>query len=409
MKKTSLLLFIAALMLSSCGIAAQWGSSENNQRFQDGIYSNSPSFRSKEEKDKSKTETDALIKKTKESAIYLLGEQKDTIMIPENFSARIQYDQKVGGTVVTVGENPYDWRWDLENRYGYYYGPYSLGSSWWWSRHYSPFYGPYRSPYWSSWHHYPCGMYGYYDPWYYRDPWYYGGMYGYYDYYGFYGPWGYDPWYYGGYYGNYYTGYWGGYYGGWYGWHDPWHYYHYGWYHPHHIHGPSHVGGSHFETRNYGLRANTERTRPMAGVSTGHTSRPEMRTSGGTMRGGMSIGNTRSRSTSTARRPSGSVSRPATATRPASVSRSGSSSSQTTYRRPASSQQTKSTSEYDRSSTPSYNRGSSPYERSSSSYNRSSSSDFGGSSSSGGYSRGSHSSGGGSSYSRGGSSGGYRR
>ena len=164
MKKTSLLLFLAALMLSSCGTAAQWGSSENNQRFQDGIYSNSPSFRSKEEKDQSKTETDALITKTKESAIYLLGEQKDTIMIPENFSARIQYDQKVGGTVVTVGENPYDWRWDLENRYGYFYGPYSVGSSWWWSRHYSPFYGPYRSPYWSSWHHYPCGYYGYYDP-----------------------------------------------------------------------------------------------------------------------------------------------------------------------------------------------------------------------------------------------------
>ena len=397
MKKTSLLLFLAALMLSSCGIAAQWGASDNNQRFQDGIYSNTPSFRSKEEKDRSKSETDALIAKTKESAIYLIGETKDTIMIPENFSARIQFDQKVGGTVVTVGENPYDWRWDLENRYGYYYGPYSLGSSWWWSRHYSP------------WYRYPYGMhsyYGYYDPWYYGgmygyygyyDPWYYGSMYGYYGYY--------DPWYYGGYYG----GYWGGYYGSYWGWHDPWHYYHYGWYHPHHMHGPSHIGGVHHEPRSYGLRANTERTHAMAGASSGHGSRPALRTSGGTIRGGMSIGNTRSRSTSTARRPSGSASRPATAARPASVSRSASSSSQTTYRRPASSQQTKSTSEYDRSSTPSYNRGSSPYERSSSSYNRSSSSDFGRSSSSGGYSRGSHSSGGGSSYSRGGSSGGYRR
>ena len=415
MKKTSLLLFIAALMLSSCGTAAQWGASDNSQRFQDGIYSNSPSFRSKEEKVQSKSETDALIAKTKESPIYLFGDRKDTIMIPDNFSARIQYDQKVGGTIVTVGENPYDWRWDLENRYGYYYGPYSLGSSWYWSRHYSPYYSPYYSyysPYYSYYNRY-WGPWGY-------DPWYYGSCYGYY---GFYDPWYYDPWYYGGYYG--------GYYGSYYAWHDPWHHYHHhhGWYDPHHGHGPSHIGGSHFEKRSYGLRAQTEGPRAMDRNS----SKPALRTSGGTVRGGMSIGNTRSRSSSVANRTGGSVSRPATTSKATSGSSTSASKSSTmtrstNYRRPASSQQSKSSSEYSgssstrsssssssysRSSSSSSSRSSSSYSRSSSSssYSRSSSSShsYGGSSSSSSYSRSSHSSGGSSSYSRGGSSGGYRR
>ena len=138
MKKSSMLIIAIALMLSSCGTAAQLASSDNGQQFQDGIYNSSPSFRSKVEKVEEQAATDALIEKTKASEIYLLGEKKDTIMIPENFSARIQFDQKLGETVITVGENPYDWRWDLENNYGYYYGPYSVGASWYWSRHYDP-------------------------------------------------------------------------------------------------------------------------------------------------------------------------------------------------------------------------------------------------------------------------------
>ena len=407
MKKTSMLLFLAVLTISSCGTVAQWGAADNGQNFQDGIYSNSPSFRSKEEKEKSKSETDALIAKTKESPIYLFGDKKDTVMIPENFSARIQYDQKVGGTVVTVGENPYDWRWDLENRYGYYYGPYSLGSSWYWSRHYDPFW----NPYWYSWGYSPWRYYSYYDPWYYGgfyDPWYYGGWYG-----GYYGGW-YNPW--------YYTGYWG--------WHDPWyhHHHHHGWYDPHH-HGPSHIGGSpHHSDRYYGLRANTERR---GSVSEGGKS-GSIRTNGGTIRGGMSRGNTRSRSASTVRRTNGTVSRPASATRPSSASSVSASRSATmtrsatgaNYRRPSSSSSQStvtrdqsgysrsssygsSSSSYERSSSSSgYNRSSSGYSRSGSSSSYSRSSGYGGSSSgSSGYSRGSSGS---SSHSRG-SSGGYRR
>ena len=225
MKKTSILMILAVMIASSCGTLAQWGTSDSGQKFQDGIYGSSPSFRSREEKLASRSGAEELVSKTKESPIYLFGDRKDTIMIPDNFSARIQYDQKVGGTVVTVGENPFDWRWDLENRYGYYYGPYSLGSSWYWSRHYSPYYSPFWGPYWNNWCYSPWRYYSYYDPWYYGgfyDPWCFGGFY--------------DPWYYGGYWGGYYSGYWG--------WHDPWHHHHHhGWYDPHH-HGPSHTGGS---------------------------------------------------------------------------------------------------------------------------------------------------------------------
>ena len=55
-----MLLFAAALMFSSCGIAAYQASSSDGQRFQDGIYSNTPSFRSKTEKEESQAEVKAL-------------------------------------------------------------------------------------------------------------------------------------------------------------------------------------------------------------------------------------------------------------------------------------------------------------------------------------------------------------
>ena len=219
MKKSTVLLIALVAALSSCGSMAQYASSDNGQMFSDGIYNSAPSLRTKEEKAESRSETERLTEKTRSSQIYLFGEKKDTVMIPENMSARIQYDQKLGGTVVTVGENPYDWRYDLENNYGYYYGPYSIGSSWYWSRHYNPyyssFYSPYYSPYWGS----------YYSP--------------------YWGAWGYDPWYYGGYYGGYYAGFYDPwYYGGYWGWHDPWyHYHHCGWYDPYNHHHHHHHGG----------------------------------------------------------------------------------------------------------------------------------------------------------------------
>ena len=157
MKKSSALTIAIAVILSSCGTTAQYASSDNSPRFQDGIYSSTPSMRTSQEKAEAKAETDKLVQKTKESAIYLFGDKKDTIMIPENMSAKIQFDQKVGGTVVTIGENPYDCRYDLEKNYGYYYGPYSIGSSWYWSRHYNPWY-------WNSWAYTPWRYHGWYDP-----------------------------------------------------------------------------------------------------------------------------------------------------------------------------------------------------------------------------------------------------
>ena len=84
MKKTCILLLGAILALTSCGMIAQSTSSDDGARFQDGIYNSTPSFRSKTDKTESRAMTDALIEKTKASEIYLFGEKKDTIMIPEN-------------------------------------------------------------------------------------------------------------------------------------------------------------------------------------------------------------------------------------------------------------------------------------------------------------------------------------
>ena len=262
MKKSSALLIAAALMLTSCGTIAQMADSDSGQQFQDGIYSNTPAFRTKVEKADSKTETQALIEKTKESPIYLFGDKKDTVMIPQDMSATIRYDQKLGSTVVTVGENPYDWRYDLENNYGYWYGPYSIGSSWYWSRHYSP---------WYSWNFAPWRYHGWYDPWYYGANW----------------GW-YDPWYYGGYWGGWYDPW---YYGGYWGWYDSWYHPHHGWYDPywghhHHHHGPGYHPDYHKDVW-YGSRHQTGSERVFGSTSS--------------IRGGIGSRSTVSRNESTGR------------------------------------------------------------------------------------------------------------
>ena len=198
MKKIITLMIAAITLLSSCGIASQHASSNTEARFQDGIYSSGPSFRSKAERVESQSKTDALVEETKASKIYLFGDKKDTVMIPENMSASIRYDKSLASTVVTVGENPYAWQNNIDP-WAYYYTPYSIGSSW----------------YWNSWAYTPWRYHGWYDPFYYGgyyDPWYYG--YG-----GYYGGW-YDPWY----------GYMHPHYCGWYGGWDPY------WGHHHHHH-----------------------------------------------------------------------------------------------------------------------------------------------------------------------------
>jgi len=286
MKKTSILLFLTAATLTSCGIVAQSVATDDGQRFQDGIYNSSPSLKTRAEKTADNLQKESLINKTKASHIYLFGDKKDTILIPENMSAKIQFDQTSASTTVTIGEAPYGW-WN-----GYVYTPYSIGSPWYWSRHYSPYY----SPYWGTWGYCPWRYYGYYDAWYYNgfyDPW-YGGFY--------------DPW--------YYSGYWG--------WHDPWHHHH----HHHHMPGPGikpgHSGKPGGGNTWHGLRADTQ----SGNIS---TSRPESRTS---TRRGFSSSSKTSRVSTTSRTSAAPVyRRPASSTTSSSVSASPSGSKSSGYTR----------------------------------------------------------------------------
>ena len=380
MKKSSVMMIAAMILLSSCGTLTRLASSSEGQQFHDGIYNSSPDFRSKAEKAESKAETDALIAKTKESPVYLFGDKKDTIMIPDDFAATIRYDNQLSSTVVTISENPYDWRNNINP--WYYYTPYSIGSSWYWSRHYDPWY-------WHSWAYTPWRYHGWYDPWYYS------------------GYWGH------GWYGH-------PYYCGWYGGWDPY------WGHHHHHHypgyGPGHISHS-GRDRWYGPRHET------VGDERVFTSRTATRRGIGTT-------SSTSRSSATGVRPASGSS----TVRRVAANRSGSTSmtagraqgtskpsagtgSGTTYRRPSSGSssatmrgnsstavRSSSSSSYDRSSTVS--RSSSNYDRNSSgsSYNRSTSTRSSSGSSysggGGGYSRGSSGGGG---YSRGGSSSGGRR
>lgn len=241
MKKSSVLMIVAAIMLSSCGTFSQLITSGDNQQFQDGIYSNVPDFRSREEKDEGRLLTEALAAETKESPIYLFGDRKDTVMIPENFSATIKYDKPLSSTVITITENPYDWRNNIDP-WSFYAG-YTLGNSWYWNRHWDPYwYGP-------SWHY----------AW--SDPWYYGGYWGrWYDPWSYWNRWGWhDPWHYGGHWGWYDPWYYGGYW-------SPYHRHYYGWYgglgphwgHHHGHGGPGHGHGGHFsKDRWYGPRHET--------------------------------------------------------------------------------------------------------------------------------------------------------
>ena len=253
MKKSTVLLIAAAVMLSSCGTAAQMASSDNGQRFADGIYSNAPSIRTKAEKMEDRAETEALVEKTKTSEIYLFGDRKDTVLIPDNMAATIKYDRENRSTVISVYENPYDWRNGLMDPWDFY-TPYSIGSSWYWSRHWNPWY--YNGAWaYSTWRYHSW----YYDPWYY-DPWYYGGWY--------------DPWYYGG-----YAGFWG--ISPWYGWHPHYAGWYGGWYDPywgHHLRpgyipGHNHGGPSHHPDKGHkprvynGTRHSTGSDRVFAGTS----------------------------------------------------------------------------------------------------------------------------------------------
>ena len=392
MKKSSVLMIAATLLLSSCGTLTQLASSGSGQKFQDGIYGSKPDFKAKEEKVRSKAETEALIAKTQESPIYLFGDKKDSIIIPDNYAATIKYDRQLGSTVVTVGENPFDWRNNI-NPWSYY-TPYSIGSSWYWSRHWDPF-----------WSMSPLG-YGWHDPWYYGgywgrwyDPWYYSNF------------WGWDPW--------YYTGYWGGWYGypyyyaGWYGGFGP------HWGHNHPMHGPGHIGGG-LPAGNISStpRYEAQRTEKISASTAIPVARRGFGESSSTGRGTVGSSSTprntftpasQSASSRKTMTEAGSVSRPATTYRRPAVSNGSGVGTTSATRGSENSSETRSTvgrssANYDHSSSGSYNRGTTSTQTRSSSYNSGSSAGRSG----GGYSGGGNSGGGGS-YSRGGSGGGGRR
>ena len=53
------------------------------------------------------SETEELVKQTKESPVYLFGDKKDSIIIPENMAATIRYDKEFGTSVTIADFNPY--------------------------------------------------------------------------------------------------------------------------------------------------------------------------------------------------------------------------------------------------------------------------------------------------------------
>lgn len=301
MKKSSVMMIALTVMLSSCGTFTQLITSSEGQKFQDGIYSSTPSFRSKEEKQQSRTEAEALVAKTKESPVYLFEDKKEDTVPAENQS-------------VTINISP-----------SAYYAPFSIGSAWYWSRHYDPWY----SMTWSF--HNPWYRYRWHDPWYWggwHDTWYWNRWM--------------DPWYLDRWYDPWYWG----------GWYDPWYY---GGYWGHH-HKPGHIGGGHGGGHGRVQRVYVPRHRTQDNEKVTGTSSLERRTT--TVRRGTGTSSSVSRNSSTNyRRPSDSPTRRSSAY---NSDNSQSRSSSSSYERSSSSSQSRSSSSsYNRSSSSSYNRSSS--------------------------------------------------
>jgi hypothetical protein len=356
-----LLIGTFALTLTSCGTFAAY-SEGNTQKFDDGIYASAPSLKNRSETTADKQEIDALIQQTKESPVYLFGDKKDSIIIPENMAATVRFDKDLGTSVTIASFDPYGIHPDYWNSpwyYNYYSSPWS----------YRGYYDPWDYGY-SSWRYRYDPWYYRYDPWYYRhDPWYYGGWYS-----GFYDPWYYS---YAGYYDPFHH-YMHPYYCGWYGAWDPY----YGAIH----HRPPYGGCHHHIGGSSGSSKGVYRGSRQETVSTSNKVVAGNRVSSGAPA-------STTRKTATTSRSSFGTSRTASTRavvgRSTTTSRS-SSGSTTTYRKPAGttrkapgvdSSSDNKTSSYSRTpsrsssgSTPSYNRGSSYSGGSSSgSYNRSSS------------------------------------
>ena len=110
--KTRTILFISALLaLTSCGSAAQYASDASRQKYQDGIYYNSKARIQAGEAVESanEEETDLLVAKTKNSPIFMKsGEKVDTLFIPENKAARIDFNNTNNTTSVYLYDNGWD-------------------------------------------------------------------------------------------------------------------------------------------------------------------------------------------------------------------------------------------------------------------------------------------------------------
>ena len=408
MKRHIIITLAALAALTSC-VSMTRVAQDTSSRYQDGIYYALST--SNPVTEVSDTETQALINKTRGSQIFLKNEDKlDTLFIPENMSATLQFNDNNKLSSITLNErsnwNTY-WGYSYLGSpfYPYYssilYNPYSLRSRIYyrdmvWTFGWDPFYYPWFDPfYWDI----------YYSPYYYSSL-YYSPFY--YDYW-------YSPFYYG-YYPYYYPSYYGlG-------------YYHHGG--PGYFAGPGpHGGGPGFHGapgHNVALGDRTFIGRaPKASVSTAGGVRRETSpsTKSAPANGGSSTvrrlpagSSATTRVAGTSSRPAGTASSGNVQTRSSASASSGStratngSAANTTYRRavPSSSRSTAGSSS---SGSVSRSSGSAPrssgsVSRSSGSVSRSSGSVSRSSGSSGGYSGGGRSSGGGGGYSGGGSSGG---
>ena len=174
MKKRTGILIAAVFAFTACGTSLYTTSS--GQRFNDGIYPVSP-----EEKQyaaasvtASDTETENMIKKTKESEIYLFSQDEnqqtkvDSILVTGNKSAVINFNNS-NISSITVTDSPYNWTlsdwYDDWRFYSWAVSPLSWNP--WYYGGYWGYYRPWRY-YYSSWYWNPW----YWDPWYW-DPWYY--------------------------------------------------------------------------------------------------------------------------------------------------------------------------------------------------------------------------------------------
>lgn len=186
MKKRTGILIAAVFAFTACGTSLYTTSS--GQRFNDGIYPVSPEKKqyAAASVTASDTETENMIKKTKESEIYLFSQDEnqqtkvDSILVTGNKSAVINFNNS-NISSITVTDSPYNWTLsDWYDDWRFY--SWAVSPLWWNPWYYGGYWGYYRPwRYYSSWYWDPW----YWDPWW--DPWYYGWGY----------PYGHYAWYHG--------------------------------------------------------------------------------------------------------------------------------------------------------------------------------------------------------------------